>query len=306
MARPRKKGLDYLPLDVHFFDDRRMRKLNAKYSGGKASFIYLRLVTEIYQNGFYIELGEDDINFYAYESKIRKSQFVQILNDLADNGYFDRQLYDQYGILTSEDIQRQYFSIKNSNSTLELSETDAKYVLIDLSKYKNIKLPVVSPAENYTTATGKPAENDSKTFAMPTENHSKTDIEKKSKENKSQSKEKETATLSPQENDFQQIINLFPAALRPKTDADLRRWQESFQQLSKQIGTEKLKQIVRHGLQDRFWQTKLLSLPYLLHKSKTDNVAIWLKLNAELNGKSRTSAPLINNPQPVSTVVNVI
>ncbi len=39
MARPRKKGLDYIPLDVHFFDDRRVRKLNSKYKGGRASFV---------------------------------------------------------------------------------------------------------------------------------------------------------------------------------------------------------------------------------------------------------------------------
>ena len=54
MARPRKQGLDYFPMDVDIFDDAKMLDLNFKY-GYLGEIIYIRLLTMIYDNGYYLE-----------------------------------------------------------------------------------------------------------------------------------------------------------------------------------------------------------------------------------------------------------
>ncbi len=54
MARPFKQGLDYFPIDVDIFDDAKIKELNFKY-GYLGEIIYIRLLTLIYRNGYYIE-----------------------------------------------------------------------------------------------------------------------------------------------------------------------------------------------------------------------------------------------------------
>ena len=327
MGRPRKKGLDYIPLDVHFFDDRRIRKLNTKYSGGKASFVFLRLSTEIFQNGFYLKLTEDDIKFLAYESKIRKDVFRKILADLIENDFFDSQIYEQYGVLTSEDIQRQYFSIKNSSKTvLELTEEDTQYLVIDVEKYKNIRTKQSEISTTYQSKTDENlsqtdikadeilTENQRKTTDKGTENGRKTALskEKKSKEKEKGEKSKEPAAengrknhthLSKKEieNFEKEILGRFPDFLRPESEQEREQWLSDYLKLRDKLSHEQISQIVSYGLTDKFWKQNLVSLSYLLKPSTKDGIPIWKKLLTQTTGN--THKP--HNPRPVDTTVTV-
>ena len=49
MGRRVKKGLDYFPLDVDFFQDIKIRKL-IRCQGGKALTVYIALLCNIYLN----------------------------------------------------------------------------------------------------------------------------------------------------------------------------------------------------------------------------------------------------------------
>ena len=51
MGRNVKKGLDYFPFDVDFFQDIKIRKL-IKYQRGKAVTVYALLLCLIYKNGY--------------------------------------------------------------------------------------------------------------------------------------------------------------------------------------------------------------------------------------------------------------
>lgn len=55
MARPKKSGLSYFPLDTDFFDnDSRIKILKARYRAD-GIMIYVYLLCEIYKNGYYME-----------------------------------------------------------------------------------------------------------------------------------------------------------------------------------------------------------------------------------------------------------
>jgi len=54
MARPFKQGLQYFPLDVNIFEDEKIQDLNLAF-GYLGEIIYIRLLSMIYANGYYLE-----------------------------------------------------------------------------------------------------------------------------------------------------------------------------------------------------------------------------------------------------------
>ncbi|MEE0930289.1 MAG: DUF4373 domain-containing protein [Acutalibacteraceae bacterium] len=107
MARPIKKGLDYFPMDVDFYSDRKIRILFAKY-GTQGVALYIYLLTEIYRNSFYINVDEDYICIVADDLNIKNDTAVQIINHFCSGRLFDKKLFDENGILTSKGIQLRF------------------------------------------------------------------------------------------------------------------------------------------------------------------------------------------------------
>ena len=59
MARPKKLGLEYFPLDVNFYRDIKIRKLMRTNGGGVSITIYILLLCHIYETGYYMPWDED-------------------------------------------------------------------------------------------------------------------------------------------------------------------------------------------------------------------------------------------------------
>ncbi len=62
MARPAKKGLDYFPFDVGFFEDIKIKRLKSRY-GTDGICLYLYLLTQIYAEGYYKKIPNEE-DFY--------------------------------------------------------------------------------------------------------------------------------------------------------------------------------------------------------------------------------------------------
>ena len=60
MARPLKKGLEYFPLDVRIFRDEKIRVLSY-LAGPLGEIVYIRILTMIYENGYYLEVTLDNL-----------------------------------------------------------------------------------------------------------------------------------------------------------------------------------------------------------------------------------------------------
>lgn len=127
MARPKKKNLDYFPLDVSVYRNRKIRKL-MKIKGSRALNVFITLLCKIYENGYYIEYSEDFI-FDMAEDIFEEMEFVNdVINLCTEVNLIDKDTLEKSNILTSKGIQEQYLVIQKRckrNTCID------KYKLID-------------------------------------------------------------------------------------------------------------------------------------------------------------------------------
>lgn len=145
MARPFKKGLDYFPLDVDFFDDDHIIDLMDEYGGFGVS-VYLIILTIIYRNGYYIEMPIDKLARSVVRILgsrwARRNTVTQVILFCSDIGLFDKALVEQ-SVFTSAAVQRR-FQVVTARSK------------VDKSKYWLIGQPLESAPENGIIATETP------------------------------------------------------------------------------------------------------------------------------------------------------
>jgi hypothetical protein len=107
MARPKKKGLDYFPLDIDFFSDNKIRILKARF-GADGITIYVYLLCEIYKNGYYIKVDDDFQYIMSDELHMSIDKVKQVLKFLLERSLFDSKLFQSDTILTSAGIQERF------------------------------------------------------------------------------------------------------------------------------------------------------------------------------------------------------
>ena len=105
MARPRKEGLDYFPIDVDIFED-----LEVEYAkfGADGFTIYMYLLTRVYKRGYYLEVDEDFLLVMAARLRMSEQKVMQVLNYLLKRSLFDNTLFQSVKVLTSAGIQERF------------------------------------------------------------------------------------------------------------------------------------------------------------------------------------------------------
>lgn len=152
MSRIKKRGLDYFPISTDFIHDRIVRRIMKK-EGDAAVTVLVQAFCSIYSNeGYYVMAGElfyDDLADNLYRED---SDYVRRVIALAvEYGLFDSALFQEYGLLTSADIQRQFlFATKRRNASL----IDTRYCLLSSNELapstpdgKESSKPVLKDAE---------------------------------------------------------------------------------------------------------------------------------------------------------------
>lgn len=109
MARPVKEGLDYFPLYVDIFEDEKIEAISGEF-GIKGEIIVVKLLCAIYKKGYFI-LWSDLI--IAQMLKRLPGISKDLLNNVVERlvlwEFFDKNLFHSAGILTSEQIQENFF-----------------------------------------------------------------------------------------------------------------------------------------------------------------------------------------------------
>ena len=133
------KGVDYFPFSIDFFEDNKIALIEAEF-GSNAVVVLMKIFCKIYRNGFFCEWTPDDCMLFARKMMNgTTSENVQNIVDKAlARGLFDRSSYERFEILTSVDIQKQFFLIAGRRKEVRIDKKD--YLLIDVSPYKNICL----------------------------------------------------------------------------------------------------------------------------------------------------------------------
>ncbi len=133
MARPNKMGLDYFPFDVDFFNDEKIVAISGEF-GIKGEIVVIKLLCAIYRNGYFI-LWSDLLKFKLLRDLpgVSSELLDSIMNRLVLWGFFDKDLFDSMGVLTSAGIQKRYFKISKRRKSVD----DFRYFLIKVSGCEN-------------------------------------------------------------------------------------------------------------------------------------------------------------------------
>ncbi len=101
MARPKKQGLDYFPLNTDFFEDDKIVPVTGEF-GLKGEIVAIKLLCAIYRNGYFIEWSERlRLKFLRDLPGISASLLDMIVSRLVQWGFFDETLVNSVRILTS-------------------------------------------------------------------------------------------------------------------------------------------------------------------------------------------------------------
>ena len=137
MARPNKQGLDYFPLDVNLLTNLKVRRLISA-QGINSIAVIIELLCRIYQGkGYYIERS-NDLAFLisdALRSGISEGAVEEIIKKAIELGFFDANMLDDFGILTSESIQKTFFEATKKRKGVQY---DGRFLLISINGYNNL------------------------------------------------------------------------------------------------------------------------------------------------------------------------
>lgn len=111
MSRPIKEGLDYFPHDVNSSNDKKIEALRALYGNDGYAFYFIML-EQIYQepNGDLdvsdAETREEIMQILSKKVAVTNELFLKMLDTAMKWGCFDKQLYAEKGIITSNGIKK--------------------------------------------------------------------------------------------------------------------------------------------------------------------------------------------------------
>lgn len=217
MARPKKVGLDYFPLDV--FLGGSVEYISCLY-GAIGVQVIISLWRRIYAHSYYYryderaaivcakEFGEQLTLCFPKKNKESWEIFDEIVKKAVEFGVFDREMFEKHSILTSKSIQKTYLEAKRKSSAAKI---DPRFALIDESCAVSAEETAVFGAE--TTA---------KTEIMP---QSKVKQSKVKQSKEKQSKEEESKEKESKE---KQAESGFAPLLSEVEDQELKKLYEEY------------------------------------------------------------------------------
>lgn len=164
MARPRKKGLDYFPFDVDFFQDEKIVAIAGEF-GLKGEITVVKLLCAIYRNGYFVEWNEVMKYKLVRELQGVSVELLQkIVERLVKWGFFDESLFGSDAVLTSRGIQSRYF---DAVSRRKLSDAHLPFLLVNVTTNPiNVNINPVNASINPQSKVNKSKEKEIKDFSQ--------------------------------------------------------------------------------------------------------------------------------------------
>lgn len=107
MARPKKEGMDYFPHDTDAVNDEKIEALRFLYGNDGYAFYFI-LLERIYRTKeFELDVSDaETIQILSRKVGVNEEKFLQILETSLKRGCFDKEMYEQRKVLTSEGIKK--------------------------------------------------------------------------------------------------------------------------------------------------------------------------------------------------------
>ena len=129
MARPLKRGLDYFPLDVDIFSDRKIKVLYSHF-GADGFTLYAYLLCQIFKDGYYMSVDEDLNYIVSSDLNMSVEKIGLMMNFLLERSLFDNKLFRSDKVLTSAGIQRRYQQAVHSRAVKNPITVDQRFWLL--------------------------------------------------------------------------------------------------------------------------------------------------------------------------------
>ena len=123
-------GLLYFPLSMKFWKDSKIITLR-KEINEIAPQRYLQILTEIYDNGYFLEFTKENIYSISDTYHIEVDEIKKIVEKCIEVGLFNKELFEKYNILTSKSIQKIFLDAGKSRIKIELIN---EYLLINFAE----------------------------------------------------------------------------------------------------------------------------------------------------------------------------
>jgi hypothetical protein len=140
MARPKKEGLDYFPLDVDIDQDDKIALIEAKH-GLEGFAVVIKLLMKIYKNSYFYEWTEKEQLLFSRRINVDINLLNAIVNDCLEWQLFSEEVFKRHRILTSKGIQSRYLEAVGRRKEVVLNKD---YLLITPEDHlKNSKICVI-------------------------------------------------------------------------------------------------------------------------------------------------------------------
>ena len=138
MARPRKQGLDYFPVDTEM--DYKMDYIQELH--GITGFgVVMRLFQVIYSKGYYMSWGKIEQVLTKKKIGLELELIEKIIKDCVEVGIFSKKHFEEYEILTSNGIQKRYYEVVKKREEVELNP---EFIVFDKLLPNKLDIPEVS------------------------------------------------------------------------------------------------------------------------------------------------------------------
>lgn len=143
MARPRKQGLDYFPLDVDIDQDDKIQLVEAVH--GLVGFaIVIKLLMRIYKDGYFSKWSETEQLLFSKRVNVNINLINDCINDCVKWDLFDKSIFETHGVLTSNGIQTRFLEAVGRRQKVEMVQ---EYLLLefeDIEVYKNLSIKSIN------------------------------------------------------------------------------------------------------------------------------------------------------------------
>jgi DNA replication protein DnaD len=159
MARPKKEGLDYFPLDVDMDQDDKIALIEAKH--GLIGFsIVVKLLMKIYKNSYFYKWSEKEHLLFSSRINVDINSISEVINDCINWGLFDEKNYKNYSILTSKGIQERYVEAISRRKEVVFIEEYLMINPVDHIGNSRIKIKVINSNKNLINVDINPNNDD--------------------------------------------------------------------------------------------------------------------------------------------------
>lgn len=196
MARMRTNSASYFPMDVGYFNDRKIRRLR-KECLDIGVIVHLNLLCSIYadRRGYCTEADENLIFDISERFDIGEQEVIKILNTILDIGLFDKVLYHKFHIITAKAVQLRFQEIVKKKALKTPVSVEGRYWLLDETETQRfIRVTNSEKKEDFSTKnnvnSAKNDVNSRKNTLNSTKNAVNKIKEKEIKENKIKEEER--------------------------------------------------------------------------------------------------------------------